>query len=239
MQQNYNNGYGNGYNPNYNQMPPMQNVNPNLKPCPSCGHAVSKTALACPRCGAKIKAPWYEKLFIGMLIFIIVFEGIIILRLSDSGDSSSSNTSDKTVQTTKSDSTSNNSVSNNNVISTTDSNLGKYKVEIKGCSLTKNYSGKSVAIVTFSYTNNSSEAAAFDWTFVTHAYQNGIEAENTWYDDDVYGGEDNQSKEIKTGATIEVKEAYLLNDTTSPLEVEVGQSFSFDSTKVTKTFAFK
>ena len=100
MQQDYNNGYGNGYNPIYNQMPPMQNVNPNLKPCPSCGHAVSKTALACPRCGAKIKAPWYEKLLIGMLIFIIIFEGIIILRLSDSGDSSSSKASDKTVQTT-------------------------------------------------------------------------------------------------------------------------------------------
>ncbi len=165
-----------------------------------------------------------------MLIFIIIFEGIIILRLSDNGDSSSSKISEKT---TKAD-----SVSNNNVISTTDSNLGMYKVEIKGCSTTTNYAGKPIAIVTFFYTNNSSEAAAFDWTFVTHAYQNGIEAENTWYDDD-FGGEDNQSKEIKTGTTIEVKEAYLLNDTSSPLEVEVGQSFSFDSTKVTKTFAFK
>jgi hypothetical protein len=237
MQQNYNNGYGNGYNPNYNQMPPMQNVNPNLKPCPSCGHAVSKTALACPRCGAKIKAPWYEKLLIGMLIFIIVFEGIIILRLSDSGDSSSSNTSDKTVQTTKSDST-----SNNNVINTdsADSNIGKYKVEIKGCSLVKDYEGKSVAVVTFSFTNNSSVASSFEGTFEVYAYQNGIEAEDSWYlSDEDYDNNNNQYKDIKPGTTIEVKEAFTLNDTSSPLEVEVGQFFSFDTTKVTKTFTFK
>ena len=57
-------------------------------------------------------------------------------------------------------------------------------------------------------------------------------------DDGNYDSNNNQSKEIKPGVTIDVMVAYKLNDTTSPVEVEVGQFLSFDNTKITKTFKF-
>lgn len=165
----------------------------------------------------KIKKPIYKRWWFYLLIVIVLL--IILFRagLNNSDD----NESDP-----------------NNVINTTEnkSSLGDYEVEIKDFRLIYNYDDKPVAIVTFSYTNNSDTAQSFLWAFETHAYQNGIEAESTsYFDDDDYDDTNNQSKEIKSGATIEVKKAYLLNDTTTPLEVEVGKSFSFDDTKITKT----
>ena len=44
-------------------------------------------------------------------------------------------------------------------------------------------------------------------------------------------------KEIKKGATLEVECAYELNDTTTDIEVEVTETFSFDDEIVTKTFS--
>lgn len=120
------------------------------------------------------------------------------------------------------------------------SNLGQSKVEIKSCKLTKDFEGNPAAVVTYSYTNNGKEAQAFDFAFITHAYQNGVEAEKCYVisDDGNYDSNNNQSKEIKPGVTIDVMVAYKLNDTTSPVEVEVGQFLSFDNTKITKTFNF-
>ena len=48
---------------------------------------------------------------------------------------------------------------------------------------------------------------------------------------------DNQTKEIKKGATIEVEVAYELNDTTIDIEVEVKELFSFSDKTITKTFS--
>ena len=165
----------------------------------------------------KIKKPIYKRWWFYLLILIVILIILIKVGSSDSDDTE---------------------VESNSVVSTTEnkSSLGDYEVEIKDFRLIYNYDDKPVAIVTFSYTNNSDTAESFVWAFVTHAYQNGIEAESTsYFDDDDYDDTNNQSKEIKSGATIEVKEAYLLNDTTTPLEVEVGKSFSFDDTKITKT----
>ena len=44
-------------------------------------------------------------------------------------------------------------------------------------------------------------------------------------------------KEIKKGASLEVEVAYTLNDSTSEIEVEVKELFSFQNTLITKTFS--
>jgi hypothetical protein len=47
---------------------------------------------------------------------------------------------------------------------------------------------------------------------------------------------DNASKEIKTGVTLEVTFCFALNNTESPVEVEVSELFSFSDAKLSKTF---
>lgn len=202
-----------------------QTQNANMKPCTSCGNMVSKNAKACPNCGAKIKKPVYKRVWFILLIVIAVI--VIIAAVASGGKGS-----DTGNQPSGSNS---GAVVNNGG----DSNLGKSKVEIKSCTLTKDFEGSPAAVVTFSYTNNGKEAQAFDIAFITHAYQNGIEAEKCYFlQDESYENTNNQSKEIKPGVTIDVKVAYKLNDTKSPVEVEVGQFLSFDDTKITKTFNF-
>lgn len=123
------------------------------------------------------------------------------------------------------------------VDTTADNSLGEYDLVIDSCRIAKDYDGKPVAIVKYIFTNNDDEAVAFSWTFDDAVYQNGIGLNKTYFvSDDVEYSEDNQYKEIKTGATIEVEVAYELNDNTSDLEVEVGKLISFSDKKITKTF---
>lgn len=200
-----------------------QTQNKNMVPCKSCGNMVSKNAKACPNCGAKIKKPIYKRVWFILLIIVAV---IVIIAIATSGGGSSNSGE----QPTNSGAV---------VADSGESNLGKSKVEIKSCSLSTDYEGSPVAVVTYSYTNNGTEAQAFDIAFITHAYQNGVEAEKAYVlSDENYEKNNNQSKEIKPGVTIDVMVAYKLNDTTSPVEVEVGQFLSFDNTKVTRTFNF-
>lgn len=120
-----------------------------------------------------------------------------------------------------------------------DTNIGDYKVEIQSCRLAKDYMGKDVVIIKYLYTNVSNDdATAFYVAFDETVYQNGVGLNESYALDDSanYSG-DNQTKEIKKGASLEVEVAYELNDTTTDIEVEVKELFSFDDTTITKTFS--
>lgn len=120
------------------------------------------------------------------------------------------------------------------------SNLGDYNVEIKACRLAEDYEGKPIAIITYVFTNNDDEAAAFYIALDAEAYQDGIGLNECYIvADDVDYLSDNATKEIKTGSSLEVEVAYELNDTTTAIEVEVSETFSFSDKKVTKTFSIK
>lgn len=70
------------------------------------------------------------------------------------------------------------------------------------------------------------------------AYQGGVGLNGAYFlSDSAKYSADNQTKEIKKGASIEVEVAYELNDTTTDVEVEVKELFSFDNTTIKKTFA--
>lgn len=116
-------------------------------------------------------------------------------------------------------------------------NLGDYNVEIKSCRLSTDYEGKPVVIVKYAFTNNSENAAAFYVALNTEVYQNGVGLNESYFvDDSANYSSDNQSKEIKTGVTLEVEVAYVLNDTTTDIEVEVSEFISFSDRVVKKTF---
>lgn len=120
----------------------------------------------------------------------------------------------------------------------TDTNLGDYKVDIVSCRLAKDYEGKDIVIVKYNFTNNADDAASFYVTFEDNVYQDGIGLNKCYIaDDSANYSEDNQTKDIKKGASIEVEVAYELNDTTTDIEVEVEELFSFSDSMVKKTFS--
>ncbi|MCI2047458.1 MAG: DUF5067 domain-containing protein [Faecalibacterium sp.] len=47
---------------------------------------------------------------------------------------------------------------------------------------------------------------------------------------------ENYMKQVKDGAEITVQCAYVLSDTSTPVEVEAGEVISLDNQKLTKTF---
>lgn len=118
--------------------------------------------------------------------------------------------------------------------------LGQYKVEIKDARLTKDYENKPVVVVTYGFTNNADEAAAFEWTFEDNVYQNGVGLEHSYIlkDGDPYN-DSNKSKEIKKGVTLDLEVAYVLNDTETDIVVEVEELISFSDAVVSRTFSIK
>jgi len=119
------------------------------------------------------------------------------------------------------------------------SNLGDYSVVIDSCRLAEDYEGDPVVIVKYIFSNVSGDNATAFWTaFDDNVYQNGVGLNNAYVlNESANYSEDNQMKEIKAGASLEVEVAYELNDTTTDIEVEVEELFSFDDDVVTKTFS--
>lgn len=116
--------------------------------------------------------------------------------------------------------------------------IGKYTLTIDSCRLAKDFQGNDVVIVKYIFTNVADEdASAFYVTFDDTVYQNGVGLNEAYVlADDANYSADNQTREIKKGASIEVEAAYELNDTTTDIEVEVEELFSFSERKLTKVF---
>ena len=117
--------------------------------------------------------------------------------------------------------------------------IGKYTVVIDSCRLAESYDGKPVVIVKYIFTNVADEnPSAFAYSFDDSAFQGGVGLNVAYFlDDDAEYSTDNQTKEIKKGASLEVEVAYELNDTTTDVEVEVKELFSFNDKTLSKTFS--
>ena len=131
--------------------------------------------------------------------------------------------------------------SNQGTGSADNTTIGDYSVEIASCRLAKDYENKDVVIVKYKFTNNNDDdAAAFYLTFDETVYQNGVGLNEAYIlKDSANYSADNQSKEIKKGASLDVEVAYELEDTTTDIEVEVKELFSFSDKTIKKTFSIK
>ncbi len=120
-----------------------------------------------------------------------------------------------------------------------EANLGDYNLVIDSCRLARDFEGKPVVIVKYIYTNVSDDdATSFFMAFEDNVYQNGVGLNEAYFlDDDVEYNSDNQTKEIKKGASLEVEVAYELDDEVTDIEVEVSELISFNDKTVTKTFS--
>ncbi len=131
------------------------------------------------------------------------------------------------------------SASTTPVATQSDANLGDYNVVIESCRLAEDYAGKPIAIVKYNFTNvKDDNPTSFSWSLSDAAFQGGVGlAECYFADDSANYSSDNQTKEIKKGASVSVEVAYVLNDTTTPVEIEVSELISFSDKKVKKTFS--
>ena len=120
------------------------------------------------------------------------------------------------------------------------SSLSNYSVIIESCRLSKDFQDNPIVIVKYKFTNNDNEPASFTWSIDHKVYQNGIGLNECYFvDDSANYSSDNQTKELKQGATLEIEVAYELNDTVTNIEVEVSELFSFNGKKIQKTFSIK
>lgn len=106
--------------------------------------------------------------------------------------------------------------------------LGDYHVEIKGATLAEEFEGKPAIIVTYAWTNNSEETTSSMTSVSCSAFQDGVELEtaiitgNDAYDSEAF------MKDVRPGTTLDIQSAFVLSNTTSTVEIEVGEWITFE-----------
>lgn len=114
--------------------------------------------------------------------------------------------------------------------------LGDYHVAILSARKAVDYEGKPALVVSYKFTNNAADNKMFLSSVSGKAFQDGVQLETAIITGDDGINAENQMKELKTGASIEVDVAYLLDNETSDVEVEVSELISFSDEKLVKTF---
>lgn len=104
--------------------------------------------------------------------------------------------------------------------------LGDYTVEIESATITKDYAGDPAVAITYSWTNNSSETTSPLFSVSTAVFQDGVGLESALITDDSVYDSSMHMADVRPGTTIEVQEAFSLYNTTSPIEVEITESFT-------------
>ena len=115
---------------------------------------------------------------------------------------------------------------------TSNNTVGDYGCVVKSAKLTKNWEGKDTVLLTYEFTNNSSNPASFDIALIDHVYQDGIGLETTFLSDD---DTDYLDVQIKPGVSKDVRKAYVLRNTSTDLEVEIAELISFSDDKIVTT----
>ena len=106
--------------------------------------------------------------------------------------------------------------------------LGDYVVEIKSAVVVQDYDGNPTVVITYSWTNNSSETTSPMLSISTAVFQDGVGMNSAFiYDDPAYDG-DMYTTDVRPGTTVDVQEAFELNNTTSPIEVEITEAFAWE-----------
>lgn len=114
-------------------------------------------------------------------------------------------------------------------VRTNPANLGDYVVEIKSAAVTQDYDGNPAVILTYSWTNNSSETTSPMFSISTAVFQDGIAMDRAIiYDDPAYDG-GMYATDVRPGTTVDVQEAFELSNTASPIEVEITEAFSWET----------
>ena len=112
----------------------------------------------------------------------------------------------------------------------------KIAVEIKDAYLTTDYEGNPAIAITYSWTNNSEDPNMALVAVSCYAYQGGIGLETAIIMNDPNYDSNLISTQIQPGATLDVQQAFVLRDETSPVEFEAEQFLNTSDTKAVKEF---
>ena len=113
--------------------------------------------------------------------------------------------------------------------------LGDCELLYKSACIMEDSDGNDAIVLTLDFTNNGKENASYLWSVDETLMQNGTELEvaTVFLDYDSFeSAVDSQFKDVAPGATLEVRTAYLLQDTSSPVEVTFEQIFGKKSGKI-------
>lgn len=191
--------------------------------CQKCGTQNPEGANNCSNCGAPLGTPEKPKkkkkgLIIAVVAIIVVVAVIAALggggsktpETSSSGESTSA-ASAKTTEAKKADS--------------------KLVVKLGETKIIEDYQGKPTLLVNYEFTNNSDDKQSFVMAIKDSAFQNGIGLNDAITMGDEYDSQ-TQMKEIMPGKTLNVQAAYVLDDTETPVEIQISELISFDDTLI-------
>ncbi len=114
--------------------------------------------------------------------------------------------------------------------------LDNYELLYKGASIMEDSDGNDAIVLALDFTNNGKENASYLWSVDETVMQNGAELEVATIFTDYDSFEtviEGQFADVAPGATLEVRTAYLLQDTTSPVEATFEQFLGKKSGKIT------
>lgn len=115
--------------------------------------------------------------------------------------------------------------------------VGEYHVAILGLEMSKDYKDNPAIVVKYMFTNNGTEDASFLTEISDEVFQGGVELENGI---SVDGADASAAMvDVKPGASVEIAMAFVLRDTTSPVDIEIGKliDFSDEPIKIIATVA--
>ena len=115
--------------------------------------------------------------------------------------------------------------------------LGDYELLYKGACIMEDSDGNDAVVLTLDFTNNGEDSHSYLWSISETAMQNGVElAVAIVYSnpdsDDATVIED-QFTDVAPGATLEIRTAFVLADTTSKVEVTFEEAFGDKNGKIT------
>ena len=95
-----------------------------------------------------------------------------------------------------------------------------YKLEVVSASVEKDYVGNTIAVVKIIFTNNNQSSAQYWSVALASAKQNGATLVNNGQSGPILADEKfyNCTQEISGGQSIPIYEAFLINDTSTPIE---------------------
>lgn len=189
--------------------------------CQKCGTQNPEGANNCQNCGAPLNAtpakPKKKKT--GLIIGIVAVIAVIAIIGSIGGGG------DKKTDTSSSADT---SASTSAAVATTEKKAdAKFVVKLGETKVIKDYEGKPTLLVNYSFTNNSDKKQSFMVAIKDAAFQDGIGLNDAITMGNEYDSE-LQMKEIMPGKTLNVQAAYVLDDTTTPVEIQISELISFD-----------
>ncbi len=117
---------------------------------------------------------------------------------------------------------------------TSDVANGKFKdftLTYKNATIGENYKAEPIIIMNFDFTNLTENNASFTFSTDVKAFQDGISLERVGAKEEGYDFT-NAQKDIKKDITIDVQDAFILSNVTSPIEVEIKPLFSFDDSEL-------